>query len=144
MIAEFSIPEPGRVLWIEETKRVTMFGWLKSQLFKHTALSGLRAVRRLEPSVQRAIASEVAAFINLASVGSIALLREFLIASCQDRHDTERGRARSRSDPAWAAALKESWCGAKLGKARGTLSVAAADRVIREIEKFVFDPRHWL
>jgi hypothetical protein len=119
-----------------------MFSWLRSHLHKSISLSDLRAVRRLDPSVQSDVAREVAGFINLVRL-SDAMLPMFFEAARQDRHDAIRNGARSRSNPAWVvAALKESWCGAKLGKAHGALDPAAADAIVQEIEKFVFDPKY--
>jgi hypothetical protein len=106
---------------------------LKEFLFRHTTLADLRAVRRLDPSVQAAIAHDVARFIRIANV-SAAMLPVFLNVARLDRHDTLHAGAASKSDPAWAsAALRESWC---IGKLRSW------DDVTREVEAFAFDPEH--
>jgi hypothetical protein len=67
---------------------------------------------------QRAIANEVASFINMTSVGGDAMLGTFFAIAFEDRQQAVRDGASSEHDPRWAAAaLKVDWCGAKLGKA---------------------------
>jgi hypothetical protein len=119
-----------------------MFIWLRSFLFKQTALSELWAIQRLNPYVQRHIAMAAAGPINLARAEGATALAAFYAVALRARHDAIRDGARSQSDTEWAqAALRESWGAAQLGKAQGTLNRAEADGVIREIEKFVFDPQ---
>jgi hypothetical protein len=51
--------------------------------------------------------------------------------------------ASSNRNPQWAAAaLKEAWCGSKLGRARGVISASAGDAIVQGIEGFVFNPKH--
>jgi hypothetical protein len=50
------------------TEPISMF--LRSALYKQTALADLKKTQRLTPALQNEIAANVAAFINLASVSS--------------------------------------------------------------------------
>jgi hypothetical protein len=112
-------------------------------IYEQMVLSDLAAVQGLPPSAQRTIAEEVSKFINMASIGGGALLEQFSLAATQERHQAISDGASSNHDPHWAAAsLKEAWCMAKLGRKRGVISASVADMIIREIEGFVFNPRH--
>jgi hypothetical protein len=116
---------------------------LKSYLWKRSVLSDLRKVQLLQPVTQSGIAKQVVGFINLANAGGAMNLPMFFTAAQQQRHDAIATGSRTQHDPVWAAAaLKEAWCAAKLGKQNRSLPVATADAVMQEIEKFVFDPRH--
>jgi hypothetical protein len=116
---------------------------LKSYLWKRSALSDLRKVQQLQPVTQSGIAKQVVGFINSANAGGAVNLPMFFTAAQQQRQDAIAGGLRTHHDPVWAAAaLKEDWCAAKLGKQNKSLSAATADAVMQEIEKFVFDPRH--
>jgi hypothetical protein len=50
------------------TEPISMF--LRSALYKRTALADLKKIQQLTPALQNEIAANVAAFINLASVSS--------------------------------------------------------------------------
>jgi hypothetical protein len=110
--------------------------------YEQMVLSDLRAVEQLPPAVQRAIAADVAGFINMAGI-SDALLNQFLAAAMQERHQALSDGAASNRDPRWASAsLKEAWCGAKLGRTRGAISESAAMAIMRNVEEFAFSPKH--
>jgi hypothetical protein len=115
---------------------------LASQMYERTALSDLAAIQQLPPAAQRTIAADVAKFINMASL-SEALLEQFFASAVQERRQAVSRGASSSRDPQWAAAaLKEAWCGAKLGRARGAISASASDAIVQRIEGFVFNPEH--
>ena len=67
------------------TEPIGMF--LRSALYKRTALADLKKIQRLTPALQNEIAANVAAFINSASVSSNeAFLYDFLATATQQRH----------------------------------------------------------
>lgn len=106
--------------------------------YKQAVLSDLQAVRQLPLTVQSAIASDVYDFITIASMGGEGLLEMFFAEAVQERRRAVHEGASSQKDPRCAAAaLKEAWCAAKLGKARGALTAAAADAIIQEIGAFI-------
>jgi hypothetical protein len=71
------------------------------------------------------------------------LLETLFTAAVKERQDAVADGASWSEDPRWAiATLKEAWCGAKLGKARGVISKDAADSIVRKIEAFAFDSKH--
>jgi hypothetical protein len=78
--------------------------------------------------------------INLAGVASNeALLYDFLATAVQQRQAAIADGATSVSDARWAAAaLSESWCGAKLAAAKRQISDAAANTITEAIEQFCF------
>jgi len=111
---------------------------IAGQMYESMVVSDLKVIEQLPSTVQRAIAEDVSRFIDMARVNS-PLLDQFLAAAAQDRH---RG-ASSKQDPRWAAAsLKEAWCGAKLGKARGLINSSTADVIVQGIEGFAYNPKH--
>ena len=105
------------------TEPISMF--LRSALYKRTALADLKKIQRLTPALQNEIAANVAAFINLASVSSDeAFLYDFLATATQQRHAATAAGATSIADARLAAAsLSESWCGAKLAAGKRQISV---------------------
>ena len=116
---------------------------LKSYIWKRSVLSDLRKVRQLQPITQSGIANQVVRFINLANTGGAMNLPMFFTAAQQQRHDAIASGSPTQHNPVWAAAaLKEAWCAAKLGKQNNSLPVATADTVMQEIEEFAFDPGH--
>jgi hypothetical protein len=116
---------------------------LKSYLWRRSVLSDLRKVQQLQPVTQSGIAKQVVGFINSANAAGAMNLPMFFTAAQQQRHDAITTGPRTHHDPVWAAAaLKEAWCAAKLGKQNKSLPAVTADAVVQEIEKFVFDPRH--
>jgi hypothetical protein len=116
---------------------------LKSYLWKHSVLSDLRKVRQLQPMTQSGIAKQVVGFINLANAGGDINLPMFFTAAQQQRQDAIANGSPTQHNPAWAAAaLKEAWCAAKLGKQNKSLPAATADAIMQEIEEFAFDPGH--
>ena len=118
------------------TEPISMF--LRSALYKRTALADLKKIQRLTPALQNEIAANVAAFINLASVTSNeAFLYDFLATATQQRHAATAAGATSIADARLAAAaLSESWCGAKLAAGKRQISVGAATEITQAIEQF--------
>jgi hypothetical protein len=113
-------------------------GWVQNALIARSARSRIATVRTFPVDVQRAIATDLAAFINMCGV-SDGMLPVFLSAATEERRDALAAAASSRKDPRWVlAALKEDWCKAKLSKMRGVMSVAVADAVTDQIEGFAF------
>jgi len=111
-------------------------GWVQNVLISRSARSRIATARALPLDVQRAIKTDLAAFINMCGV-SDGMLPVFLSAAMEERRDALASAASSRKDPRWVlAALKEDWCKAKVGKVKGVMPVAVADAVIGEIEAF--------
>jgi len=111
----------------------------QESLHEQAVISGLRIIKQLEPTIQRAIADRVSAFINIANVGGDVLLEQFFASAGQERCQAVSDGA-SQMDPRWVeAVLKETWCAAKLLKGRGgTITAASMDSIIQEIEHFAF------
>ena len=101
-------------------------------------LADLKKIQRLTPALQNEIAANVAGFINLASVSSNeAFLYDFLATATQQRLAATAAGATSIADARLAAAaLSESWCGAKLAAGKRQISVGAATEITRAIEQF--------
>jgi uncharacterized protein YgbK (DUF1537 family) len=117
------------------TEPISMF--LRSALYKRTALADLKKIQQLTPALQNEIAANVAAFINLASVSSSeAFLYDFLATATQQRHAATAAGATSIADGLAAAALSESWCRAKLAAGKRQISVSAATAITQAIEQF--------
>ena len=121
------------------TNPISMF--LRSLLYKRMALVNLKKIQRLSPALQNEIAGKVADFINLAGVASNeALLYDFLATAAQQRQAAIAAGATSVSDARWAAAaLSESWCGAKLAATKRQISDATANTITQAIEQFCFE-----
>ena len=130
--------------WVEHDRQavamitdpISMF--LRSALYRRTALADLKKIQRLTPALQNEIAANVAAFINLASVSSNeAFLYDFLATATQQRLAATAAGATSIADARLAtAALSESWCGAKLAAGKRQISVSAATEITQAIEQF--------
>src|SRR3954471_13832504 len=109
-------------------------GWVHNVLISRSARSRITTARTFPVDVQRAIATDLAAFINMCSV-SDGMLPVFLSAAMEERRDTLAAGASSKKDPRWVlAALKEDWCKAKLSKTKGVMPMALADAVTDQIE----------
>src|SRR5262245_14789685 len=109
-----------------------------SQMYERMVVSDLKAIEQLPPAAQKAIAEDVSRFINMARLNS-PLLDQLFAAAAQDRHLGASSKQDPRRD---AASLKEAWCGAKLGKARGSINSSTADAIVQGIEGFAFNPKH--
>lgn len=111
---------------------VSMIRWVRSNLLTYATRSDLSAIGNLKPEVQADIAVKLCIFIDVAETGPRELLPHYLIFARQQQE------GQSSHDPKRIVeGLKESWCAAKAGPAKGIISHTAAQDVLIMIEEFL-------